>query len=71
MPNGDELADRAAPLSEADKEDIDRALARLATADDLIQKAQQAGIDVEPFRVRARETQEALLKIKRAFFPGQ
>lgn len=71
MPNGDEAPDRATPLTETDRDDIDRALARLDDADSLIQKAQQAGIDVEPFRARARENKDRLLKIKQAFFPGQ
>lgn len=71
MPDGDELAERAAPLTEADLEDINRQLARLDTAQDLIDKSQQAGIDVEPFRQRSRETRDRLLKIKQAFFPGR
>lgn len=70
-PNGDDLADRASPLTDEDLADIDRALARLKDADNLIVKSQQAGIDVEPFRQRAREAQERLLKIKQAFFPGR
>ncbi len=70
-PNGDELTDRASPLTEADLADINRALARLEDAETLIQKAQQAGIDVEAFRTRARENQDRLLKIKQSFFPGQ
>lgn len=71
MPNGDEAAARAEPLSETDLEDIKRALARLEDAENLIAKAQQAGIDVEPFRVRSRDTKDRLLKIKQAFFPGR
>lgn len=71
MPNGDEGPDRATPLTPADLDDINRALTRLDDADDLIQKASQAGIDVEPFRARARENKDRLLKIKQSFFPGQ
>lgn len=71
MPNGDELAARASPLSDTDLEDIKRALVRLEQAEDLIAKSQQAGIDVEPFRVRTRESKDRLIKIKGAFFPGQ
>lgn len=70
-PNGDDLAERASPLTETDLADINRALERLKDAESLIAKAQQAGIDVEPFRVRARETQDRLAKIKQSFFPGQ
>lgn len=70
-PNGDDLTERASPLTEADLEDIDRSLARLKDADSLIDKAAQAGIDVEPFRQRARETRDRLGKIKQSFFPGR
>lgn len=71
MPDGDELAERSSPLTEVDLDDIKRALARLDQAEDLIAKSEQAGIDVEPFRVRTRESKDRLLKIKGAFFPGQ
>ena len=71
MPDGDDVAARAEPLTETDLDDLNRALARLKGADDLIAKAQQAGIDVEPFRQRARETEDRLRKIKQAFFPGR
>lgn len=71
MANDDDLSERASPLSEADLADINRALARLKDAEGLIAKAQQAGIDVEPFRERARESEDRLLKIKQSFFPGQ
>lgn len=70
-PDGDELAERASPLTEADLDDINRALVRLEDAASLIDKSQQAGIDVEPFRQRARERRDQLLKIKGAFFPGR
>ena len=71
MADEDVLVARADPLTETDLADINRALARLDDAERLIQKAQQAGIDVEPFRKAARDNQERLLKIKQAFFPGQ
>lgn len=71
MADEDAVTSRADPLTEADMLDINRALARLDDAENLIQKAQQAGIDVEPFRVRSRETKDRLLKIKQAFFPGR
>ncbi len=71
MPNGDELEERASPLTEVDLDDINRSLAKLKDAASLIAKSQQAGIDVEPFRTRARETEDRLLKVKQAFFPGR
>lgn len=71
MADEDGVIARAEPLTEADLSDLKRALVRLEGAEDLIAKAQQAGIDVEPFRQRARETKDRLLKIKQAFFPGQ
>ncbi len=71
MPDEDAVTERAEPLTEADLSDINRALSRLDDAENLIQKSQQAGIDVEPFRQRAREHKDRLLKIKQAFFPGR
>lgn len=71
MPDGDALAERASPLTDADLDDINRSLERLKDADSLIDKATQAGIDVEPFRVKTRETRDRLGKIKQAFFPGR
>ncbi len=71
MVDGEVEVARAEPLTETDLADIDRALARLEDAENLIAKAQQAGIDVDPFRVRARESKDRLLKIKQSFFPGR
>ncbi len=71
MAEGDELTERASPLTETDLTDINRALARLDDAEGLITKAQQAGIDVAPFRERASANRDRLLKIKQSFFPGQ
>lgn len=71
MAGGEDGVDRSAPLSEADFEDINRALGRLEDAARLIDTARSAGIDVEPFEQRSRETRDRLLKIKQAFFPGR
>lgn len=71
MANGDEVAARAEPLTETDLQDIDRALTRLGDAEALMVKAQQAGIDIEAFRQRARESKDRLLAIKQSFFPGR
>ena len=71
MPNGDEAAVRAEPLTETDLEDINRALARLGDAETLMVKAQTAGIDISAFREKARESKDRLLAIKQSFFPGR
>lgn len=59
------------PLTEQDLEDLNKALEDSRDADSLIQQAQQAGLDVEVFRVRNREARERLARIKQTFFPGK
>ncbi|KKL62509.1 hypothetical protein LCGC14_2184540 [marine sediment metagenome] len=59
------------PLTEQDLEDLNKALDDSRDADSLIQQAQQAGLDVEAFRVRNREARERLGRIKQTFFPGK
>ena len=71
MADEDVLAERAFPLNETHLDDINRALSRLKDADELMAKSQQAGIDVEPFRQKARESKDRLLAIKQSFFPGR
>lgn len=71
MPDEDALSERAFPLTDTDLDDIRRALLRLQDADALMNKSQQAGIDVEGFRKAARETKDKLLAIKQSFFPGR
>ena len=71
MPNGEAEVKPVQALVDADLDDINRALARLKDAESLIQKAAQAGIDVESFRKATRDTQDKLAKIKQAFFPGR
>ena len=71
MADEDAVAERASPLTETDLADINRALSRLDDAEALMVKSQQAGIDVEAFRARARESKDRLLLIKQSFFPGQ
>lgn len=71
MADGDELTARAEPLTQTDLDDINRALTRLEDAEALMVKAQQAGIDIEAFRQRARESKDRLLAIKQSFFPGR
>lgn len=59
------------PLTEGDLEDINKALATAQDAQELIEMAAQAGIDVEAFRQRARDARDRLLRVKQTFFPGQ
>lgn len=59
------------PLTEQDLERINTGLAQAREAQELIDMASRAGIDVEEFRVRARDSQEKLLRMKQVFFPGQ
>lgn len=61
----------ADPLTEKDLQQINDNLAQLAVADDSIKRAQQAGLDVEIFKVQAREQRAQLLKLKQTYFPGQ
>lgn len=58
------------PLTEQDLEAINRGLVAAREAQDLIDMAARAGIEVEEFRVRARDAQERLTRVKQTFFPG-
>ena len=58
------------PLTPEDLDAINTGLERAREAQELIDMAQRAGIDVEEFRVRAREAQERLIRVKQTFFPG-
>jgi len=60
----------ASPLTDQDRDDIDKALKTSAQASELIEKAGQAGLDVEAFRQRNRDARDRLLRIKQTFFPG-
>ena len=59
------------PLTDQDLIDLDKALQDSRDADELIEMAQRAGMDVEVFRVRNREGREKLARIKQTFFPGK
>lgn len=59
------------PLTDQDLQDLNKALDDSRDADELIEMAQQAGLDVEAFRTRNREGREKLTRIKRTFFPGK
>ena len=59
------------PLTPDDLVSIKKALEDANDAKELIGMAEQAGIDVAVFKVRADEAQQRLLRVKQAFFPGQ
>ncbi len=59
------------PLTADDLVSIKKALEDAKDAKELISMAEQAGIDVAAFKIRADETQQRLLRVKQAFFPGQ
>lgn len=58
-------------FTEEDLQRINSALAQLDQANEVIDMATQAGIDVEQFKERARTNREQLLRIKNTFFPGR
>lgn len=59
------------PLTDQDLTDLNKALDDSKDADELIEMAQRAGLDVEAFRGRNREARERLTRIKQTFFPGK
>ncbi len=59
------------PLNESDLDHINQALVEIESAEKIIAQAKQAGIDLTPQEVQARDTKEKLLRIKQAFFPGR
>lgn len=59
------------PLTDSDLDRINQSLAELTRAEQLIDTAARAGIDVTAQRERAKETKARLLKMKQAFFPGR
>lgn len=58
-------------LTEQDLARINTALASLDRADQVIDMATRAGIDVNTFKDRAKTSKEQLLRIKNTFFPGR
>lgn len=58
-------------FTEQDLQRINAALLQLDQANEVIEAATQAGIDVEQFRERAKANREQLLRIKNTFFPGR
>lgn len=67
MPNGR----RPEVLTEEDLGRINTALEQLDVANEIIEQATQAGIDVNEFRERAKQSKDQLLRIKNTFFPGR
>lgn len=58
-------------LTEQDLSRINTALGQLQRAKEVIDMASRAGIDVSPFKDRAKTSEEQLLRIKNTFFPGR
>lgn len=58
-------------FTEADLQRINQALSQLEEAQQVIDAATQAGIDVTSFSDRAKQNRESLLRIKNTFFPGR
>lgn len=58
-------------FTEADLQRINQALSQLDEAQQVIDAATQAGIDVTSFSDRAKQNRESLLRIKNTFFPGR
>lgn len=59
------------PLTAQDLTDLKKALDDSRDADELIEMAQRAGLDVKVFQTRNREARERLTRIKTTFFPGE
>lgn len=59
------------PLTDADLEEMNRKLADLDAADQIIDKAVRAGIDMAGPIAKSREVREQLLRLKQSFFPGR
>ena len=59
------------PLTDQDLTDLNKALDDSRDADELIEMAQRAGLDVKVFQTRNREAREKLTRIKQTFFPGK
>jgi hypothetical protein len=58
-------------LSEQDLARINTALGQLDRANQVIDMATQAGLDVNTFKERAKTSRDQLLRIKNTFFPGR
>lgn len=59
------------PLTDADLVNIKESLKKLDQANEVMDRATIAGIDVKAFITRSREARDQLLKIKTGFFPGK
>ena len=60
----------ANPLTQDDKEQIERALVMIKDVQEDITRAEQAGMDVSAQKLKLAELQTQLQKIKGAFFPN-
>jgi hypothetical protein len=61
----------ANPFTEADLATWNEKLKELDTADLVMTKAENAGIDVSAQRAKSQEIRSQLLRLKQSFFPGR
>lgn len=59
------------PFSADDLAQMKEGLVKLGTADRLIKKGQQAGIEMGPQAKETRELREKLTRLKQTFFMGE
>jgi hypothetical protein len=65
------LNDSPKVLTPADKKKIDAALHAVLEALPEIERAEQAGEDVEELKMRALHQRDRLMQIKRSYFPSE
>lgn len=65
------MAETPQVLGEADLERIQSGLTQAEQALNIIEQAEQAGIDVSQQKERAKQSRDRLLRIKNTFFPGR
>lgn len=65
------MAEQMQVLTDADLVVIDQALSKAEAVEEVIHRAEEAGIDVTAQAQRKRELETRLRQIKRAFFPGR
>lgn len=61
----------AEPLNDQDLEDINKSLAGLTTAAEIIKRAKAAGMDVDQAETDQKNLQTRLQGVKAQFFPGR
>lgn len=58
-------------LSEDDLQRVQEGIQRAEQAEQIIELAEQAGLDVSQQKERAKRARDQLLRIKNTFFPGR